>query len=57
MNKILKRIPVSVYEGDVIINPSNLGNLIIQPSLSNEKNGVAVVEIQNPTDKSISITV
>lgn len=53
--KALKQIPVSVYEGDIIINKTNLNNLVIPSTLSNSENGFATVKIQNPTNKTVSV--
>jgi len=53
---ILKQVPVSVRNGEVLINAQNFENLIIPTSLSVANEHYALVEIQNPTDKCVTMT-
>ena len=52
----IKQIPVSVYSGEIIVNPRKINDLIITPILSHAKQGFAVIEIVNPSDKRIEVT-
>lgn len=54
--KILKNIPVNVIEGEILTRPGTIGTLIIPQVISYSSNGFALVEIQNCSDKTISVT-
>jgi hypothetical protein len=55
--KIIKNLPVSVYEGEILTKSGKLDNLYLPEILTYSKKGFAPLEVQNCTDKSISVTI
>lgn len=54
--KFIKNLPVSVFEGEILTKPGKINELYFPQILSYAKDGFAPVEIQNYTDRTISIT-
>lgn len=54
--KIIKKIPVSVFNGDIITISGTINDLYIPQILSYAKEGFAPIEIQNLTNKTICVT-
>ena len=53
--KIIKNLPVSVYEGEILTKSGYLDDLYLPQILTFSKRGFAPLEVQNCTDKSISV--
>ncbi|CAG9760455.1 unnamed protein product [Ceutorhynchus assimilis] len=54
--KVVKNLPVSIYEGEILTKPCKVNNLYIPQILTIAKNRFAPIEIENQTDRTISIT-
>lgn len=54
--RTMKKLPVNIINGEILINELYLGQLRIPEILTRAENGFAIIEVQNPTDKLISIT-
>lgn len=50
-------MPVNVYEGEILSIPGTINDLYLPQVLSYSNNGFAPLEIQNNTDRTISITI
>ena len=53
--KTVKMLPVSIFEGEIITKPGRISELYIPQILSVSENGFALIEIQNPTDNTVTI--
>lgn len=54
--KIVKNMPVSVYEGEILTKPGKIKDLFLPQILTVAKEGFAPLEVQNHSDKNISVT-
>ncbi|XP_056641536.1 uncharacterized protein LOC130448273 [Diorhabda sublineata] len=54
--KTIKKLPVNIDNGDIIVDARKIENIIIPQILSTARNGFAPIEIQNHTNNSITIT-
>ena len=54
--RIIKSLPVNIFEGEIHINETQIDELYIPEILTTSNNGFAPIEIQNHTNRSISVT-
>jgi RNase H-like domain found in reverse transcriptase/Reverse transcriptase (RNA-dependent DNA polymerase)/Integrase zinc binding domain len=54
--KLLRSLPVNIEEGEILIKETRIGELFIPETLSVARHGLAVVEIVNQTNKTLTTT-
>lgn len=55
--KVLKRLPVDIFEGEIIIEQFELNNSCIPEILMQARNSFAYIELENTSTKTIEVKI